>query len=124
MVTTRSALELVTALRSGFGVVAEPAYGDDLGAERAQPGRQHRAEGVPDESVVGQALGQQLVAEDEDLDAAAGARVEQLVVPGGRGEAEHGRGHQGAGGQQLVAGAALLAARADVLAGADVARSA
>ena len=72
-------------------------------------GGEHRAERVPDQAVVGQSVGEQLVAEDEDFDAGAGDGG-SCVVPGGGGEAEHGRGHQRAGGQQLVAGAALLAA--------------
>ncbi len=100
-------------------VVAEPADRGDLGAERAQPGRQHRSERVPDEPVPGQPFGEQLIAQDEDFDPGPGHGGDR-VVPGRRGKPEHCRGHQGAAGQQLVAAAAFLAARADVLAVADV----
>ncbi len=98
----------------GPGVVPDPADRADVGAQGAQPGRQHRAERVPDEAVVRQSPGEQLVAEDQDVDAGPGDRGEG-VVPGGRREAQHGGRHHGADGQQVVAAAALLGARADVL---------
>lgn len=78
-----------------LGVVTESAGGDDLGAESAQPGRDHRPQGVADQPVVGESPGQQLIAEDEDLDARTGDG-QQLVVTGGRGQAQHGGRHRGA----------------------------
>lgn len=104
----------------GLGVVADPADGADVGTEGAQPGRQHRAERVADEAVVREPLGEQLVSEDEDVDAGAGDRGER-VVSGGRRQPQDRRGREGADGQQLVAAAALLAAGADVLAVDDLA---
>ncbi len=59
----------------GLGIVADPADRADLGAQGPQPGQQHRAERVPDEAVVRPALGEQFVAEDEDVDAWAGDAV-------------------------------------------------
>lgn len=120
VVTITSAAERVTALCRASAASPSRLYGDDLGAQRAQPGREHRAERVPDQTVSGGALGEQLVAEDEDFDARAGDGGEG-VVPGGRGEAQDGRGDEGAGRQELVAAAALLSARADVLAVHDLA---
>lgn len=96
-------------------VVGDPPGVDHIGAERAQPGRDHRAERVADEAVVGQSADEQFVTEDQDVDGRA-AGGEQFVVTGGGRQAEHGRGHHGSGGQELVAGAALLGAWADVLA--------
>ncbi len=58
-----------------IGVVADPAHGRDLGAQRPQPGRQHGAERVPDEPVVRKALDEQFVSEDEDLGAGRGTAV-------------------------------------------------
>lgn len=100
----------------GVGLVGEMAGRRRLDAQRMQPGGEHRAEGIADPAVPRQPLVQQLVAQDEDF----GTRTAvggQLVVAGRRGQAEDGGGHQGTRGQQLVAAAALLAARADVLAG-------
>ena len=62
-----------------------------LGAEGAQPGADHRPEGVADAALVGHAAVQQFIAQDEDFGARAPVDG-QLVVAGGSGEAEHSRG--------------------------------
>ncbi len=99
-----------------LGVVLETAGGDDLRAEGAQPGGEHRAERVADAAVAGQPLVQQLVAQYEHLD--AGPRYDaQRVVTGRRRQPQHGRRHERTRRKELVAAAALLAARADVLTG-------
>ncbi|GAA3054666.1 hypothetical protein GCM10020000_41030 [Streptomyces olivoverticillatus] len=51
------------------GVVAEAAGDTHVGAQCVQPGAEHGAEGVADPALAGQAVGEQFVAEDEDVDA-------------------------------------------------------
>lgn len=104
-------------------VVPDGARFAHLGAGRAQPGRQQRAERVPDQAGPRDPGAEQFVAEDEEFDDRAAADRQQ-VVAAGRGEAQHGRADRGAGGQQRLTATALLAARADVLAGGQRARGA
>lgn len=97
-------------------VVPDGPHFGHLGTGRPQPGRQQRPERVPDQARTWDARGEQLIAEDEQFDHRATAHGEPVVTAGG-GQAEHGRADQGATGQQRLAAAALLAARADVLTG-------